>query len=178
MRRLGSVFAAAALCWLAAPQSRVIAAQFEDAIAPVPAGASAADPSPVQGPSGSPVTLDSLLDGAIIDVPETPLPDGLICFGNEPFWSLTFESAGTATYNEPDLAAPQIYQVVEALTARGRIEYPVSLDLNAGLSTGLAIVDHQACSDGMSDVTHLYSVHLLLKNQNGRKLLTGCCRKP
>ncbi len=124
------------------------------------------------------VSLDSLLSGAGVEVPESAVPDGLICFGNEPFWSLTFEGAGIVTFNTPDIEVPQSYPVVDAQTARGRPEYPVAIELDAGLKTGLAMIDYEACSDGMSDATHLWRVDLLLKDQAERKLLTGCCRTP
>lgn len=143
-----------------------------------PAGSSAADPSPVAGPSGRPASLDDILASADVTPPQSPLPDTFICFGNEPFWSLSIEGGVAATFSTPDLRLPQSYTVVESQTALGRPEYPVALDLYAGLRSALAVIEHEACSDGMSDTTHLWSAHILLKDQAGASFLTGCCREP
>lgn len=143
-----------------------------------PAGANGADPSPVAGPAGAPASLDDILAGAGVTAPQSPLPENFICFGNEPFWSLSIEGGVAATYSTPDLKLPQSYTVIEILTARGRPEYPLALDLNAGLRSALAVIEHEACSDGMSDTTHLWSAHIHMKDQKGASLLTGCCRIP
>jgi len=143
-----------------------------------PIGSNAADPSPVAGPSGQPASLDDILASSGVSAPASPLPDKFICFGNEPFWSLSIENGVAATYSTPDLKLPQSYTVVDSLTARGRQDYPVALDLYAGLRSALAIIEHEACSDGMSDAKHLWSAHVHMKDQSGAKLLTGCCRIP
>ncbi len=142
------------------------------------AGSSSSDPLPVEGPSGQPQSLDDILASAGLAPPDTALPEQLLCFGNEPFWSLTIEGGVMAAYNTPEQELAQSYTVEEAHTARGRPEYPIALDLNAGLKTGLAVINYEACSDGMSDATHLWSSQIYLKDQSGAKLLTGCCRAP
>ena len=108
--------------------------------------------------SRPPVSLDSLLSGVTVEVPDSAVPDNLVCFGNEPFWSMTFEGAGIVTFNTPSMNVPQTYPIVDAQTAQGRPEYPVSFELDAGLKAGLALINYEACSDGMSDATHLWSV--------------------
>jgi len=144
----------------------------------LPAGANGADPSPVAGPSGAPASLDDILAGAGVTAPQTPLPEKFVCFGNEPFWSLSIEGGVAATFSTPDLKLPQSYTVIESRTALGRLDYPLALDLYAGLRSAIAVIEHEACSDGMSDTTHLWSAHIHMKDQAGASLLTGCCRIP
>jgi len=173
------VFAlASAMVLVGTGAARAEAPMHETAPEVPPAGATASDPLPVAGPSGSPASLDEILASANVTAPASPLPDDFICFGNEPFWSLSIEGGIAATYNTPDLKLPQSYTVADILTARGRVDYPVALELYAGLRSAWAVIEHEACSDGMSDNTHLWSAQLLLKDQQGVSFLTGCCRAP
>lgn len=159
-------------------QSATAEALSDEGAVVAQAGASSSDPLPVEGPSGQPQSLDDILASAGLTPPSTALPAQLLCFGNEPFWSLTVEGGVTAAYSTPEFDLPQSYTVEEAHTARGQQEYPIALELNAGLKSGLAVINYEACSDGMSDQTHLWSARIFLKDQDGVNLLTGCCRTP
>lgn len=97
----------------------------------------------------------------------------LICFGNEPSWRLDLTEAGKAGFSTPDCPATAAYVGAANTLAprketiwRGRATAPNGGELVAFLREG-------ACSDGMSDMTHPYSVNVSLPNGAHR---AGCCR--
>jgi heat shock protein HslJ len=96
----------------------------------------------------------------------------LICFGNEPFWRVTFPEPGRAQFTTPD-DPPTDYQGTETRNEplrerlwRGRAA--AGGDLVVFLREG-------ACSDGMSDDTHPFSARV--STPDG-EFYTGCCRVP
>jgi heat shock protein HslJ len=98
----------------------------------------------------------------------------LICFGNEPSWRLDLTEKGKARFSTPDSAAAD-YRGAASLLAwrkesvwRGQAVVPGGGELVAFLREG-------ACSDGMSDTVHPYSVNVSLAD--GRHY-AGCCRVP
>jgi heat shock protein HslJ len=99
---------------------------------------------------------------------ETPL----ICFGNEPSWSLDLTAPGKARFSTPDSAAVDYAGAANTLAHRkesvwrGHAAAPGGGDLVAFLREG-------ACSDGMSETTHPYSVNVSLP-EGGH--YAGCCR--
>jgi heat shock protein HslJ len=96
----------------------------------------------------------------------------LICFGNEPFWSLDLSEPGKAAFSTPDSAPIGFVGEVTTLAHRresvwrGRSPASGEADLVAFLREG-------ACSDTMSDTTHPFSVSVSMPD--GRHL-AGCCR--
>jgi heat shock protein HslJ len=98
----------------------------------------------------------------------------LICFGNEPFWRLDLTEKGKARFSTPD-SSPVDYRGAgntlrprNETVWRGRTAVPGGGELVALLRAG-------ACSDGMSDTVHPYSVNVSLPD--GRHY-AGCCRVP
>ena len=98
----------------------------------------------------------------------------LICFGNEPSWRLDLTEAGKARFSTPD-SSPVDYRGAgntlrprNETVWRGRAAGPGGGELVALLRAG-------ACSDGMSDTVHPYSVNVSLPD--GRHY-AGCCRVP
>jgi uncharacterized membrane protein len=95
-------------------------------------------------------------------LPATAEEPSLICFGNEPSWSLDLVKRGTARLAFPD-APPAEYRGSET-----RLE-PI-----AGEGGDLvAFLRESACSDGMSDKEHPVTARISLAD--GR-FLAGCCR--
>lgn len=98
----------------------------------------------------------------------------LICFGNEPFWSLDLTEKGKASFSTPDSKAVDYLGAASPLAWRkesvwrGQAVVPGGGELVAFLREG-------ACSDGMSDTVHPYSVNVSLPD--GRHY-AGCCRVP
>jgi heat shock protein HslJ len=96
----------------------------------------------------------------------------LICFGNEPFWRLDLSETGKASFSTPDSPAVDYFGAANTLVHRkesvwrGQATAPDGGELVAFLRQG-------ACSDGMSDTVHPYSVNVSLPD--GRHH-SGCCR--
>lgn len=98
----------------------------------------------------------------------------LICFGNEPSWRLDLTEKGKARFSTPDSSPVEYRGTGNTLLPRnetvwrGRAAGPGGRELVALLRAG-------ACSDGMSDTVHPYSVNVSLPD--GRHY-AGCCRVP
>jgi hypothetical protein len=113
------------------------------------------------------VALDALTPGDVAALPYAPLPEGLVCAGVEPFWSLTLTNEG-AVLASPD-AASGAAPGLAVSAAEGR-SWPVLLRFE-GLS---ALIRPAACSDGMSDRTDAWTADLIADDT----LRAGCCRLP
>jgi heat shock protein HslJ len=96
----------------------------------------------------------------------------LVCFGNEPSWSLALETPGEARLALPD-ETPVEYRGsatgIEHLRERVWRGHPAG----AAGSDLVAFLREAACSDGMSDVVHPVVARVSLPD--GR-FLAGCCR--
>ncbi len=96
----------------------------------------------------------------------------LMCFGNEPSWSLSLEKPGVARLTMPDEPVAEFQGTDTRLEHlrervwRGRPAGGAGAELVAFLRQG-------DCSDGMSDVTHPFMARVSLPD--GR-FLAGCCR--
>ncbi|MCU0293991.1 MAG: META domain-containing protein [Thermoanaerobaculaceae bacterium] len=98
----------------------------------------------------------------------------LICFGNEPFWSLELTEPGTARFSTPD--SPPVDYLGAASTLAPRAETVWRGRATAADGGELvAFLREGPCSDGMSETVHPYSVNVSLPD--GRHL-GGCCRVP
>ena len=108
--------------------------------------------------------------GSVIAVAADEPP--LVCFGNEPSWSLTLETPDTARLMLPDEPAAEYrgaetrIDVLRQRVWRGQPSGGAGGDL-------VAFLRDAACSDGMSDETHPVAASVSLPD--GR-LLAGCCR--
>ncbi len=108
---------------------------------------------------------------AAIALPAHAQPEPLICFGNEPSWSVDLTQPGRARYSRPD-GAPSVFRGTERASSipgervwrgRGRAG-----DLVVFIADG-------ACSDGMSDTKHPATARVSLPDGT---FLKGCCRVP
>ena len=95
----------------------------------------------------------------------------LICFGNEPFWGVTFKADGSATCEAMCEGPPGLHVVHLTLTASGDPQSFDLLDAHGGLFLRAALRKTGKCSDGMSDNLHPYEF-----TGTGQRGLTGCCR--
>ena len=101
------------------------------------------------------------------------VPDGLVCAGAEPFWSLSL-SADESRLGLP-MAGVTALALAEVAAAKGR-RFPTRLRFKAdGAAWGDAVLTPQLCSDTMSDRSYPWSVSVL-PAEGG--LWTGCCRLP
>jgi heat shock protein HslJ/uncharacterized membrane protein len=107
-------------------------------------------------------------------LPATAAEPRLVCFGNEPSWSLRFDAPGRATLAFPD-GKPVGYRGKETrldfLQERAWRGAPAG-DVKAVL---VAFLREGTCSDTMSDAAHPFTVRVSLPD--GR-FLAGCCRVP
>ncbi|HEY6508236.1 MAG TPA: META domain-containing protein, partial [Vicinamibacterales bacterium] len=113
---------------------------------------------------------------ALIMLSHSPVPafaaEPMICFGNEPSWSLRLVDPGIGRFSTPD--GPSVdYQGSETRMDplaeqiwRGKPKTGESGDLVAFLS-------QTDCSDGMSDKTHPITARVSLADH---RALAGCCR--
>ncbi len=98
----------------------------------------------------------------------------LICFGNEPSWSLQFSERGHARLVLPD-QKPAEYRGKET-----RLDVLKERVWRGKLSTGkggeaVAFLRESACSDGMSETQHPVTARVSLP---GGRFFAGCCRVP
>ncbi len=98
----------------------------------------------------------------------------LVCFGNEPSWSLRFDGGGRATLSFPD-GKPVEYRGRE--TRLDFLKERAWRGTPAGdpKAVAVAFLREVTCSDTMSDTAHPVSARVSLPD--GR-LLAGCCRVP
>jgi len=95
-----------------------------------------------------------------------------VCFGNEPSWSLAFDTRDTARLLLPD-EAPVLYRGTETrLDALGERVWRGRPAEGAGGDV-VAFLLEAPCSDGMSDLQHPLVARVSLPD--GRYLV-GCCR--
>ena len=115
-----------------------------------------------------------LLASVFHALPASAAEPRLVCFGNEPSWSLRFDGGGRATLSFPD-GKPVEYRGRETrldfLKERAWRGTPAG-DPKAVV---VAFLREATCSDTMSDTAHPVSARVSLPD--GR-LLAGCCRVP
>jgi len=116
------------------------------------------------------VLLASVVPGISTFAAEPPL----ICFGNEPSWSLQFSERGRARLMLPD-QKPAEYRGRET-----RLEHLKEQAWRGKPASGkggvvVAFLRESTCSDGMSETKHPVTARVSLPD--GR-LLAGCCRVP
>ncbi|SDI81050.1 SH3 domain-containing protein [Aliiruegeria lutimaris] len=103
-------------------------------------------------------------------LPSGGFPNGMRCYGTEPFWSIDF-SDGMATYSEMGDAQPQTGSFFAARLYDVVSGFDIPLP-NHDLS---GVIEPASCTDGMSDRTFGWQLLLLTRQGNARHLLHGCC---
>lgn len=101
------------------------------------------------------------------------LPRPLICFGNEPFWTLEIGNSPFAELGWLDgvtLRFSNPYFISSASRA-GRY---MMLAENTGRSLH-AFVERKTCSDGMSDRVYGLDMNLLVRDGDQTRYFAGCC---
>ncbi|MEP3639308.1 MAG: peptide-binding protein [Paracoccaceae bacterium] len=96
----------------------------------------------------------------------------LICYGNEPFWSLSLN--GDAVFkisNDDEL----FLGTIETITSLNRTD---RMALRSKNVTGAltAHIGAQLCDDSMSDRAYGLSVDALITSDNGAAYYSGCCQ--
>jgi len=96
----------------------------------------------------------------------------MICFGNEPFWSVDLTEPGVARFSTPD-QEPVRYR--GSATRHAFLQESVWRGSAASGRELVVWVQQKSCSDGMSDTEHPFTARVSLPD--GR-FLSGCCRIP
>ncbi len=109
-------------------------------------------------------------------IPGTALPNGLLCTGTEPFWSLRLGASG-AVFSDPSGTALSL-TLDGARVAEGRPAFPVALQHGGAEGGAMSVIRPARCSDGMSDSPYPYSAALIVQAGGTRRFLDGCCRLP
>lgn len=99
------------------------------------------------------------------------LPDGLFCYGTEPFWSAQ-NIGGALHFDTPDAPARDLeIWMAQDSTLRDDLRRMVQF---AGIGgPGVAFIYPASCNDGMSD--RAYGLAISLMTAPDAQLLSGCC---
>lgn len=97
-------------------------------------------------------------------------PPTLLCFGNEPFWALHVLPNGEAKCEETCKGPDGLRATLDP---QGTNQWSVKVTKPDATSFLAGTIEKQACSDGMSDFKHLFSVRL---KGVGDASYAGCCR--
>lgn len=122
------------------------------------------------------IAMRFLTDDPQPGIADTALPQGLLCAGTEPFWSMRY-SAGGGVYSDASGNAHSL-GLNAAHTPQARGPFPVVMSHRGASAASMAFVEPMDCSDGMSDRTYPWRVLLLLSDAGGQRLLDGCCQLP
>ena len=115
-------------------------------------------------------------DDTLPRIAGTDLPQGLLCGGTEPFWSVRL-SGDTATYS--DITGTTLaMNLLDARVASGRPGFPVALRFTTEVAGAMSIIRAQSCGDGMSDRTYGYALSQLVRAGGDERFLDGCCWLP
>lgn len=96
------------------------------------------------------------------------------CHGTEPFWSLSLDGEGGASFTTPD-ADPQTGMVQSRWTSLNRPDRH-GFSVRLGETEVIGLVARSACGDGMSDRAFGLTIDLLLDGDGAdTRHLSGCC---
>jgi len=104
----------------------------------------------------------------------TSLPMDLKCFGTEPFWSMSFNSAETlrlSLHPDSDTRA----NVKSIVTSTNYIDYPVAVTAETDELHITVVIKPAACNDGMSDRNYGWEADVLTTRRDTTVLVSGCC---
>jgi uncharacterized membrane protein len=109
-------------------------------------------------------------------IPDTGLPQGLLCQGTEPFWSVRL-SGGGASFSDIDGGSEGL-SLIKTFSPEARGPFPAMLSHRSATAASIAVIEPAECSDGMSDITYPWRVLFLISSAAGDRLLDGCCQLP
>ena len=104
--------------------------------------------------------------------PDDGLPRAFTCFGTEPFWSFDVAQDLSATFQEPERET-EIGALVVVPSQNRTDRHALFGDGGERIFT--TMVGHNQCFDGMSDRTYGLSIDLLVTDEAGVNVYSGCC---
>lgn len=104
--------------------------------------------------------------------PDAGLPRAFACFGTEPFWSFDVAANLSATFLEPE--GETTIDALVVVPSQNRTDRH-ALFGDGGERIFTTMVGHNQCSDGMSDRVYGLSIDLLVTDDAGVDVYSGCC---
>ncbi|MEM1386977.1 MAG: hypothetical protein AAF626_13050 [Pseudomonadota bacterium] len=106
----------------------------------------------------------------------TSVPQGLVCGGTEPFWTLRL-AQNSARYTDI-VGADYTMPITLARVASGRPAWPALLAHAAPPNTTMTTITPALCSDGMSDRDYPYTATVVINENGQQQFVEGCCSLP
>jgi uncharacterized membrane protein len=103
----------------------------------------------------------------------TLLPRPLVCFGNEPFWTLDLGNNPFAELGWLDGVTLR-FSGLYTISSESRTGRYMMLAENTGRSLH-AFVERKSCNDGMSDRAYGLDMNLLIRDGDKTMYFAGCC---
>ena len=98
----------------------------------------------------------------------------LVCFGNEPSWSVDLTQRGVARFSMPDQGSAEFWGSAARIEHLGEAVWRGAPSGGPGAGGELVVLLRDgACSDTMSDTVHPVNARVSLP---GGRFLAGCCR--
>ncbi len=104
------------------------------------------------------------------------LEQPLHCIGTEPFWALGFDPAtGMASLSDPE--TPDRAAVISAVWPNNLYQTTAAIAFGGAGFDGIATLNGESCSDGMSDTAYGIAVSLFMRDASGAASAAfgGCC---
>lgn len=103
------------------------------------------------------------------------LPEALMCFGTEPFWSVTQEGGKLRMKSMRD-DSDRLFPEAEIFDRGFDSDRNRIISAKAGEIEMTSVITDAQCGDGMSDRTYgLKNVMMLKGGANGTEIYSGCC---
>jgi len=118
-----------------------------------------------------------------VDVPtigDTLIPDGLTCYGTEPFWDLSISSEKGIGISTPEQTSAS-YRLQTAIAAIARNDRFSVIGTDGLARITIMLARDNECSDGMSDRNYPWRVDVLRElseSSDYPHAYEGCCRLP
>ena len=104
---------------------------------------------------------------------DTALPEGLTCWGTEPFWGIEIDAAQVVLGDMNEgVSTFQMFETGQFAHRAGSLNFFIAAG-EGGQMTG--IISNRICSDGMSDRDYGRAVELLISTPEGTSAIAGCC---
>jgi uncharacterized membrane protein len=118
-----------------------------------------------------------------VEVPaisNTLIPEGLACYGTEPFWNLSISSANGIKISTPDEPEAS-YKMQSAISAVGRNNRFSVIGGEGAARIAIVLARDAECSDGMSDRNYPWRADVLRELPGSADFphaFEGCCYLP
>ena len=126
------------------------------------------------------VSMRFLVPIEVEKIGETIIPQGLTCFGTEPFWSVRIDSVKGIDFSTAD-GQEGHYALESAIAAVARNDHFALIGVDGKGRMTMMLARDAECSDGMSDRDYPWRVDILRElpgSPDYPHSFEGCCRLP